>query len=52
MGSGSLDKKLEIAALKFTRSALEKITSSGGRALTLSQAVRENPEGRRTRVIV
>lgn len=35
LGNGQLDKKLEITANAFSRSAVEKIEAAGGRATTL-----------------
>lgn len=52
LGGGLLEKKVSIAAFSFSESALEKIKASGSRALTLAQAIRENPKGRNTRIIV
>lgn len=52
LGGGLLEKKVTIAAFSFSESALEKIKAAGSRALTLTQALRENPEGKKTRIIV
>lgn len=40
--------KLSIAALKFTRSARERITSNGGECLTLDQLALRAPTGSNT----
>ena len=52
LGSGTLTKKVPIAALAFSEQALVKIKAAGARAITLEEAVRENPSGRNTRIIV
>ncbi|MCE4610746.1 MAG: 50S ribosomal protein L18e [Desulfurococcales archaeon] len=51
LGAGKLDKKVTIAAYSFSRSAIEKIKLSGSRAMTILDALRENPRGRKTRII-
>lgn len=52
LGGGFLEKKVTIAAFSFSESALEKIKASGSRAITISEALRENPSGKNTRIIV
>ncbi len=52
LGSGAISKKVTIAALGFSEQALVKIKAAGARAVTLEEAVRENPSGRNTRIIV
>ncbi len=52
LGAGTLEKKVTIAAYSFSKSALEKIKASGSRAITLEQAVRENPRGSNVRIII
>lgn len=43
LGIGNLDKKITIAALQFSESALEKINKNG-KALSLQEAVKKNPK--------
>ena len=52
LGGGRLEKPLTIAALYFSQKALEKIKASGGRAITLEEALRENPRAKNTRIII
>jgi len=52
LGGGTLDKKVTIAAFSFSREALEKIKKSGSKALTLQEAMRLNPKGSNTRILV
>ena len=47
---GNLNKKLTIAAFKFSDAALEKINKTG-KALTLEQALKQNPKGQKVRII-
>jgi len=52
LGAGVLEKRVTIAAYSFSEAALEKIKASGSRAITLEQALRENPRGSRTKIII
>ena len=52
LGAGKLEKKVTIAAYAFSESAIVKIKAAGGRAITLEQAVRENPSASKVRIIV
>ncbi len=52
LGAGKLEKKVTVAAISFSKSALEKIKASGGSALFISDLIRENPRGSRVRVII
>jgi large subunit ribosomal protein L18e len=45
LGAGSLNKKLTIAAYKFSGSARKKIEGAGGKSLTIAQLVQEVPDG-------
>ncbi|HIH19659.1 TPA: 50S ribosomal protein L18e [Candidatus Micrarchaeota archaeon] len=49
LGEGTLTKKIEIACLKASKSAREKL---GAKLLTLEQAIEKNPSGKKVRVIV
>ncbi|GAB6147591.1 50S ribosomal protein L18e [Stetteria hydrogenophila] len=52
LGGGFLEKKVTVAAFAFSEEALRKIRAAGARALTLREALRENPEGRNVRIII
>ncbi|MCE4603841.1 MAG: 50S ribosomal protein L18e [Aeropyrum sp.] len=52
LGAGVLDKRVTVAALSFSMQALVKIKLAGGRAVTLEEALRENPRGTNTRIII
>jgi len=52
LASGKLTKKVTIAAIAFSEQALRKIKSIGARAITIEEAMRINPSGSNTRIIV
>ncbi|WMW23373.1 50S ribosomal protein L18e [Methanolobus mangrovi] len=45
LGAGLLDKAVTVAAYNFSVTAIEKITSLGGKCLTIEQILEENPKG-------
>jgi large subunit ribosomal protein L18e len=47
---GNLDKKITIAAYKFSNQAKEKINKVG-KAITIKELIRENPKGKKIRII-
>ncbi|NYB52769.1 MAG: 50S ribosomal protein L18e [Methanobacteriaceae archaeon] len=51
LGSGSLDHKVQVAALDFSKQAEEKIKSAGGKCLDINLLMEENPQGSRIRII-
>jgi large subunit ribosomal protein L18e len=50
LASGELNRKITVAAFKFSRQALDKISRSG-KAISIAELLRENPKGRNTRII-
>ncbi len=52
LGAGKLEKKVTVAALSFSETALEKIKMAGGEALTLQEAARKYPRVSNARIIV
>jgi large subunit ribosomal protein L18e len=50
LGSGRLDHKLTVAALKFSEKAYSQITKAGGNAITIETLMEKNPQG--TNVII
>ena len=52
LGSGVLTKKVTVAAYAFSEQALKKIKAAGAEAITLAEAVRRNPSGSKTRIII
>ncbi|MDH7509101.1 MAG: 50S ribosomal protein L18e [Methanomassiliicoccales archaeon] len=45
LGAGNLNKKLTVAAFKFSSSARKKIEDAGGKSMTIEQLVKELPDG-------
>lgn len=52
LGSGALSHRVSVAALSFSRQAVEKIERAGGRCLTISDLLKENPKGSRVKIIM
>ncbi len=50
LGNGELDGKVEVAAQSFSEEALKKIKSKG-KALSLKELVKNNPKGKKVRII-
>ncbi len=51
LGSGALDKKVTVAAWKFSKKAEEKVKNAGGRVISISQLMMENPKGSNVRIM-
>ncbi|MDD3985854.1 MAG: 50S ribosomal protein L18e [Methanobacterium sp.] len=51
LGNGSLDHKVKVAALSFSKSAEEKIATTGGECMNILDVVEENPKGSKIRII-
>jgi large subunit ribosomal protein L18e len=51
LGSGTLDHKVQVAALDFSKQAEEKIIGAGGKCLDINLLVEENPQGSGIRII-
>ena len=52
LSSGELTKKVNVAALKFSPLAEEKILKAGGRAFDLKELVEKNPAGTKVKILV
>jgi len=52
LGYGKLDKKLTIAAWRFSESALEKIEKAGSEAISIEELTRRNPKGSNVKIII
>lgn len=50
LSMGNLDKKLTVAAYKFSKQAREKINKAG-KAITIKELIKENPKGKKIRII-
>ena len=51
LGSGELDHEVVVAALSFSKSALEKIHRAGGRAISIFELLKEKPDGSNVKII-
>jgi large subunit ribosomal protein L18e len=51
LGFGNISKKVDIAALSFSQTAKEKITKSGGKAVSLEDLLNLNPRGRAIKIL-
>jgi large subunit ribosomal protein L18e len=51
LGSGALEKKLNIASFEASGSARTKIEEAGGRLMTIGDLVAENPKGTAVRIV-
>ena len=51
LGSGLLDHKLTISAFQFSDGAKEKIEKVGAKIIPLDKLSKENPEGKKIRII-
>ncbi len=52
LGAGILTKKVTVAAIAFSESALRKIVNAGGRVLFIGDLIKENPRGSGVRIII
>jgi large subunit ribosomal protein L18e len=48
---GDISKKVDVAAMNFSNEAKEKITKAQGRVLSISELLKENPEGKKVRIL-
>lgn len=51
LGAGTLEHPVTIAALGFSKTALEKIQRAGGKAISIFDLLRENPRGSDVKII-
>ncbi|MHA1304536.1 MAG: 50S ribosomal protein L18e [Candidatus Heimdallarchaeaceae archaeon] len=52
LSSGMLDHPVTIAALKFSKNAIEKIKSSDSKMMTIKELIENPPEPRKIKLIV
>ena len=50
LSQGELKKKVTVAALRFSESAKDKINKVG-KAITIQQLVKDNPKGKKVRIL-
>lgn len=51
LGAGKLDHEVKVAAFSFSKSAIEKITRAGGKALSVKSLTETNPKGSHVKII-
>ncbi|MEM4717279.1 MAG: 50S ribosomal protein L18e [Desulfurococcaceae archaeon] len=51
LGAGNLEHPVIIAALGFSKTALEKIQRAGGKAISIFDLLRDNPRGSSVKII-
>jgi len=51
LASGNLSKSINIAAWKFSNSAIKKIKDSKSKMLTIEELVKQNPKGSNVKII-
>ncbi|MBI2142415.1 50S ribosomal protein L18e [Candidatus Woesearchaeota archaeon] len=51
LSSGMLDKSITIAAWQFSQQAVDKIAKANAKALSISELMQMNPEGKNVRII-
>ncbi|MCM1987337.1 MULTISPECIES: 50S ribosomal protein L18e [Methanococcoides] len=51
LGAGALGHAVTVAALTFSTTAVDKITSAGGKCMTIEQILEENPAGSGIRIM-
>ncbi|HIP66236.1 MAG TPA: 50S ribosomal protein L18e [Pyrodictium sp.] len=52
LGAGNIDHPVTVAAIAFSKSAVEKIRAAGGRVMHILQLLEENPRGSRVKIII
>ena len=52
LGSGEINKPVTVAALRFSRTAREKIAKAGGKAMSISELAKENPQCSNVKIMV
>ncbi|MCD6591158.1 MAG: 50S ribosomal protein L18e [Candidatus Aenigmarchaeota archaeon] len=51
LGFGEITKKLNVAAVRFSRTAKEKIEKAGGSCLSIEELYEKNPKGHRIKIM-
>jgi large subunit ribosomal protein L18e len=52
LASGELQRRVTIAAWKFSQQALEKIERANAKAISISELMQSDPKGKRVRIVV
>lgn len=51
LGAGTIDHSVTVAAIGFSKSAIEKIKSAGGEAIHILELIKRNPRGSNVKII-
>lgn len=51
LANGNIDHKVSIAALKFSKTAQEKIEEAGGECISISEIIEKNPKGSNIKIV-
>ncbi|NLI74439.1 MAG: 50S ribosomal protein L18e [Euryarchaeota archaeon] len=51
LGAGRINKKVTVAAFRFSTSAAKAIDEAGGKRMTIPELVKENPSGSKVRIM-
>ncbi|MBI1969901.1 50S ribosomal protein L18e [Candidatus Woesearchaeota archaeon] len=51
LGTGEVQRKLQVAAYNFSESAKEKILKANGQCLSIPELLQKNPKGQKVRII-
>ena len=51
LGTGEINKKINVIGLKFSNSAIEKLNKSGSKIITIQEAIKKYPDGKKMRII-
>ena len=51
LGAGELDHPVTVAAFAFSKTAIEKITRAGGRAVSIFKLLEERPTGSNVKIV-
>ncbi len=51
LGSGEIEKKVDISAFSFSKSAEEKIKKAGGKVTTIKELLKNNPKAEKVRIL-
>jgi len=51
LGTGDLTRKVTVAAFTFSKQAVDKINSAGGKALAIQELLKQNPKGDKLRIL-
>ena len=51
LGSGEIDKKVTVAAYRFSGQAKDKIVKAGGKDMSIEELLAKNPKGSKIRIM-